>query len=126
MATDYVARAFLEIDGTLIEAKEASYKITREQEMVNTMNEKQRSTGYIDGIPAFELSLVVPLPRGGHSVNFDQLCLDGTLFETKFLYEGGQSRTFRDCKIKDVDNPSREGEGTDTTITCDALDMFVN
>lgn len=126
MATEYVSRAFLEIDGTVIEAKEASYKVSQDQELVNTMNKKRRSTGYIDGIPTFELSVVIPLPQDGHAINFDKMMLDGTLFETKYEYEGGQARSFTDCKIKDVDNPSREGEGTDTTLTIDALDMFLN
>lgn len=126
MATEFVSRAFLEVNGVTIEAKEASYKVSQEQEIVNTMNPRARGQGYVDGIPTFELTLVVPLPQDGHPVNFDALMLDKTLFDVKFIYDGGKARQFKDCKIKDLDTPSREGEGTDVTITADALDMFID
>lgn len=126
MATLYADRVFIDIEGTVVECKEGTYNASRDQEMVSTMNRKGRGKGYVDGNPSFELSLVVPQPEDGHVVDFEKFFLDKTLFTTVFEYNGGQARTFVDCKIKEIDQSGSEGEGIDTTLTVDALDMQIN
>ena len=126
MATDYVHRVFLNIAGTELEAEESSYRASKEQEIVATMNRQNRGKGYIRGIPSFELTLTLPLKQDGHDIPIDELFLDDSVFDVKMTYEGGQVRQFKDCSIKDIDNASRVNESTKTTITADALDMFVD
>lgn len=126
MAVVYADRVFVEIDGTVVPCKEATYNATQDQERVKPMNRANRPTGYVSGIPDFELSLVVPEPKAGHDVNFNQLFLDQTLFTTKFFYNDGTARTFRDCQIQEVDQSGSEGEGIDTSLTIQALDMELN
>lgn len=125
MATEYVHRVFLNIEGTELEAEESSYRASKEQEAVATMNRQNRAKGFIRGIPSFELTLTIPLNQDGHAVDLDRLFLDDTLFDVKMTYEGGAVRQFKDCSISDLDNASRVNESTKTTLTAQALDMFV-
>lgn len=126
MAVIYADRVFIDIDGAIIPCKEGTYNASKDTETVKPMNRTGRATGYVNGVLQVELSLVVPMPKDGHEVNLDQMMLDDTLFVTTYLYNDGTARTFRDCKITEIDQSGAEGEGSDTTITVMGLDMEVD
>lgn len=125
MATDYVDRVIVEVEGTIVEATEGTYNANPNTERVKPMTAKNRATGFVDGSPDFEGSMIVPEPEGGHVVNFNQLMLDRTLIQIKYIYAEGNTRSFADCRITEVDQPGSEGEGVSTTINWMALDMFL-
>jgi len=126
MPEEYVDRAYLDIDGTTIECTEITPKDSCEVAPVETMNPLNRAIGYTSGIPKYEISATVPLPQGGHAVNFRKAMRDKTEFTTTILYVGGKSITYLRCRITDVEQGSEQGSRTDTKLTILALDTGDN
>lgn len=126
MSREYVDRAFIDFDGTIIEADEFSYTGSKEKQIVAPMNRKNRATGRTEGTPSFELSMTVSLPEDGHDVDFDQAMLDGTEFTVGAEYPGGKARTFIYCTVDTIETSSSAGDGTKSSLTISSLDMFVD
>jgi hypothetical protein len=122
MAQEYVDRAYLSVDGTEIECEEITYRLSRDgQDTVKTMNRLNRGSGFSGGVVTAELTAQVPEPKGGHAVNFDQLLADGTVFNAVIEYEGGTRRLFRECRVRDVEGATRQGDKGMATLTIDCL-----
>jgi len=125
MATQYVDRAFLSVDGADIEAKSINWKGSADgHEPVKVMSRENRAKGYTRGPLIFELSIVIPMKQAkGSEVDVEKLFSDETLFTTVVEYRGGRTRSFTDCMIKEIDVPAEESGITDISITLDALQM---
>jgi hypothetical protein len=120
----YVDATYLEVEGTTVECSEINWKGSVDgQEPGKIMRKDNTAGGYTGGALVYELTIVVPLPEAGLPVDLESLFKNKTLFSAAVEYKGGKRRTFVYCLIKDIDSPSRVGEGVQQTFTCDALDM---
>jgi len=124
MARRYISRAYVQIDGVDLEADEANWKGTKEQELKKTMNRQRRARGRVRGVPEYELTLTFSLYDGDEiQTKLHELWADDAEFTVIFEYEDGGFRTFSDSAINDLDGPTREGEGATITATMDAITM---
>lgn len=119
---DYADRAYLIIDGTVVECKSITPKGSNNAEPVKTMNRANRAKGFAGGVPDFEISAVVPQPIGGHVVDFDQLMADRTRVSAIIEVEEGPDLDYSPALITDVEHGAEEGSSLDTTLTMRALD----
>lgn len=126
MPDEFVDRAYLDIDGTTLECTEISVKDSIDLEAVKTMNPLNRGVGWMSGIPEYEITCTVPLPLGGHPVNFREIMRDKIEFTIVVLYVGGKSITYLRCRISDLEQGSEQGGRTDTKLTIKALDTGDN
>lgn len=126
MATKIVSRAFLLLDGTEFECKSITLGGDMSPDVVKVMNRRNRAAGHRDGIPEFNLTAEIPLPEGGHAVDFMAHMLAGTEFTSVIEYQDGQSESYYDCKIGKVERNPSAGEEIMTTIEMQALDYGRN
>jgi hypothetical protein len=126
MARLYSDAAYLEIDGQVLECNSITWKASAAQNVVAPMNRLNRGTGYVNGRPTFELTIVVPHPQDGMDVDLWKVFRDEVTFTAVVEYRGGQSYVFSDCKIKDMDVSASQGNPVDWNLSVDALDMAAN
>lgn len=119
----FVNRAYLVVDGKTVFCEELSYKLAEDgRDIVKTMNPRNRAEGYQGGVITAELTATVPQPHGGFAVDFHKLFLDGTEFAAVIEYDDGARASFGQCRIKDPEVSSRQGEKTTLNLTIDSLD----
>jgi len=122
--TDYVSRAYVDVDGTNAGVSEVSWNGAADGlEPVKTMNRQNRGVGYTNGAMMYTFSLTYPLAVKGEEVDFHRLMVDETEFAATIEYEGGGTRVFTRCRVASVDTPSSNDSGTDQAVECLALDM---
>ena len=120
----YVDRAYLDLEGTTVYCTSITPRDAESLEAVKTMNPMNRAVGYTSGIPEYELSATVPLPKAGHAVDFYGIKKAGVEFTSTIIYPGGGSRTYLRCRITEIEQGSEEGSRTDTELSIMALDSF--
>lgn len=122
MADEFVNRAYLVIDGTEIECEDISYRYDEDgADEVKPMNRQNRASGFSGGVMMAELSATVPEPKGGHRIDFDEIMLSKTEFEAAIEYEDDRVRTFRRCRIRNLEGSNRSGSHGTTTLTIRSL-----
>lgn len=119
---DYIDRAYLEIDGRTIDCSSLEESTTDGTAPVPTMNAQNRSKGYTGGVPEYRFTATVPIPEGGLPVNFDRLKRRKTRFGAVILEESGDRIVFVDCRIADVSRKYAQGEASEYSLECMALD----
>lgn len=123
MASQYVSRAFMEINGVELEFDEIEYELNKNTERVNNMNRENRTKGFIRPIPEISITGTISLPQGGLALDLDALALSNSEFPVSILYDDGKARTFTDCTLDRVSVKSAHGEKTEYSIEIMATDM---
>lgn len=122
--TEFITRAFVDVDGTNVECKEVDWTGSADGlEPVKVMNRKNRAVGYTEGNMVYEFTLTVPAPASGEEVDFHDLMAERTEFACTIEYDGGSTRVFARSRVSSVNPSSTSESGTDMTIECMALDM---
>ncbi len=122
-----VDRAFLLIDGTDFECKSIDPNWEMDgHEVVRVMNRRNRSAGHKSGTPTFDMTVEIPLPVGGHALNFTQMMLARQEFAVVIEYQDGASFTVVDCQIKKVGQTSTSGDDTTTTLDISGIDIGIS
>lgn len=120
MAT-IVDRAYLELDGEQIDCKSITVRTSGNKNKVNTMNRKNRAVGYTRGIPEFSIDADFPYDAD-LATNFDNLALSKTQFTTVVEYEDGDTFSYLDCQVDEVERSAGEGGDVGIKLTISALD----
>ena len=127
MSEAIIERAYLIVDDEEFECKSISPKFSHpDHKVVKVMNRRNRGAGHTFGVPDFTCSAEIPLPQSGHELNFIEMMLDKDEFTVVIEYEDGTSVSIYDAVIKDVDQPSKPGEDTVTTVEMEGLDIGFN
>jgi len=122
MSQQFIDRAYLDIEGTVVECSSLTPNGEYGLESVKTMNRANRGRGWTSNVPDFELSAEVPLPHGGHSVDFDKIAREKTEFTATVKYDDGTGWAYLSCRVSRIEEPSQVDGGTVTNITIGALD----
>jgi hypothetical protein len=123
MSTQYVARAYLEIDGSTIECSDVDTTSENGLAKVNTMNRANRAKGYTDGIPEFGYSATVPVPKEGLPVDLDEVFEEGREFGSTIELEGGRKQIYTECRISSLSFKASDGERGEYSLEVMSLDM---
>lgn len=122
MAIEYVSRAYVDIDGAVIEVEEITHDIVAEgHATVDTMNRENAPKGYSSGVTKYNLTATVPRPQDGFEVDFEEMVKNKTLFQCFVEYQGGRSRSFYDCQLSSVKNTSAHAAVTKLELNFMAL-----
>ena len=121
MAT-IVDRAYLEINGEVIECASLDESIDVDSKPVEVMNRANRAIGHSQGVPKFKLTAELAMDADS-DVDFEQMMLDKDLFSAGVEYEGGGFKTYLDCVISKVDVKSRANEHVTYSLDINALDL---
>jgi hypothetical protein len=120
---EYVARAYLTIDGTEIDCKSITNKLGLDgHDVVKTMNRRNRAKGFKSGVPTFELSAEVPVPEGGLGVDFHDLLISKKIFTATTEYNDGRSLSYYDCQVHSLEWDAKHGDDVTAKLDIRALD----
>lgn len=129
---DLCDRAYLIIDGNEIECDSIDCETDPATEPRETMNRKNRASGYKRGVPKFNLSCEFPVDFDVEDLKSDleQKALRGETFEAYVEIEsqGGVSSVhgYLDCMIKTDKISAKTGDGVNRSIEFVALDKIVS
>lgn len=122
MGLEYVNRAFIDIDGTVLEAESVDNStIVDGFDKVKTMNRDNRARGFQRGVVMYDLTMTIPVPAEGLEIDFDEYVEEGTFFQAFIEYQGGKSKSFYDCVLSEVKRSSASGTVTKMELTFSAL-----
>ena len=122
-----VDRAYLILDGVEFECKTLTPKGEMDgADVVKVMNRRNRAVAHKMGVPNLELSVEIPLPEGGHAVNFWKIMTEKVEFPAVVEFDDGQSLAYYDCRIKSVEDGASSGEDVVTKLELMALDIGIN
>ena len=124
---ELVDRAYLELDGEVIDCDKISWKINGGKEIRKVMNKKNRGVGHKHGVPDYEITCSFPMDLELET-KFWALLTDNTAFTVVVEHEGqdGSTKTmsFLDAEVYDISGSAQEGS-VDLELTIKALDMVV-
>ena len=125
MATTYVDRVYLTIDGTEHEATSVKTSVDASTEPIPTMNRENRAKGHKHGVPVWNITTEVPIDVDA-GVDFETMLEDGDLFTTTVEEEGGLSRAYLNCKLAKVDLDSKVNDTAIYNLEMNALDRVAS
>jgi len=121
MAT-LIDRAYLEIDGEVLDCASIDAKVGGTKKLVKAMNRKNRAIGHAAGNPEFSISAEMAMDAD-YETDFHKLQLKRTIFSTVIEYQDGHTETYTDCEIYDIDESAKEGSEATIKLEISALDM---
>ncbi|MCA9667378.1 MAG: hypothetical protein KC503_17380 [Myxococcales bacterium] len=122
MATEFVSRAFLDIEGQIVVCESLNFRMTTNTEPAKEMTQNNRSRGYMDGVPEWEGSAKVNRPLGGFPVDFNKLARDRTEFVSTKVFQDGTTQSYLRCRITEINDSSEAGSSSNVELTIKALD----
>jgi hypothetical protein len=124
MATqDYVARAYLVIDGAEIECSAIDNEGASNTTRINTMNRQNRTRGYVQGVPEESFTATIPIPHGGLGIDLHTMKRDKVTFGAAIEYEDGSSDVYTDAVIDRMSMKAGQAEAAEYTLECMAIEM---
>lgn len=122
---NYIDRAYLEIDGTVIDCSAIEETTADGVAPVPTMNRENRAKGYSGGVMQYTFTATVPIPEDdGLPVDFYQMKRDKVLFGASIIEQNGATISFVDCRIGDISRRYAGGEASEFSLECFALDRI--
>jgi hypothetical protein len=124
---DLVDRAYLELDGEVIDCDKIDWDVDGAKSPREAMNKKNRAIGHKRGVPKISINASF-----GKNMDLEKkflkMLVDHEIFSTVIEYESqaGESEiiTFLDCAIYKVSESSQDG-GVDVSLDIGALDFVI-
>ena len=120
-----VDRAYIEINGEIIDASSIDDNVSGNKEPHKVMNKRNRSPGHKHGMPEFTISAEFPMDADVQT-DFVKLLTDNAGFTSVIEYDGGQTVSYLDCEIYEVSKASKEGDSPQITVEITALDRVAS
>lgn len=122
---ELVDRAYIEVNGEVIDAISIDEKLSGNKEPVKVMNRRNRPIGHRHGVPEIPLTIEFPMDLDLQS-RFRRMMAANTRFTSTVEYQGENGTTttcsYLDCEVYEVGVSSKEGDNTTITLEVQALD----
>lgn len=124
---EIVDRAYLEIDGEIIDCDSIDDKVTGNKEPRKVMNRQNRPIAHKHGQPEYSISAEFPMDLA-LSTKFNRLLEENTSFTTTIEYSGqdGSSRivSYLKCEVYEVNASAKEGDSATISLEIGSLDRI--
>jgi hypothetical protein len=119
-----VSRAFVKIDGEIVEAESATWKATKETTVKKPMRRQRKPKGRTRAVPDYELTMEFSLyENDGLLRRLLSAFQNEEELPVTYELENSDILRFIDCAVNDIDQSNSEGDGATVTITMDAMDL---
>ncbi len=122
----FVTRAFIEKDGTRLDAEEIGYELTIDgKDRVKTMHASNFAQGHSGGVKMADITATIA-QRFGAPVDLRQVWLNEEDFTTVVEEEDGRVLTFAECRLSSVRVAARSGDKLTLDVTIEALRVAID